>query len=152
MESASELWSARGISAASLMASPQASFRAFASEAVSPGTLVGKLNEVISDNIAADKFITFCYCAIDTTDNRVTYASAGHCPPILFHKSGEAVPLKEGGTPLGIFPDRSTRMGGLSWNQGDRLLLYTDGLTEATRAFPVGTTPPCREDTTIKVA
>jgi hypothetical protein len=30
----------------------------------------------------------------------VTYASAGHCPPILFHKSGEAVLLKEGGTPL----------------------------------------------------
>jgi sigma-B regulation protein RsbU (phosphoserine phosphatase) len=61
----------------------------------------------------------------------VTYASAGHCPPILFHKSGEAVPLKEGGTPLGIFPDRKYEDAGLQLEPGDRLVLYTDGLTEA---------------------
>ena len=121
----------KGISAALLMANLQASFRAFASEAVSPGTLVSKLNEVISNNIAADKFVTFGYCLIDTTDNRLTYASAGHCPPILFHKSGEAIPLKEAGTPLGIFPDRKYEDAGLQLESGDRLVLYTDGLTEA---------------------
>jgi sigma-B regulation protein RsbU (phosphoserine phosphatase) len=121
----------KGISAALLMANLQASFRAFASEAVSPGALVSKLNEVISNNIAANKFVTFCYCMVDTTDNRLTYASAGHCPPILFHKSGEAVPLKEGGTPLGIFPDRKYEDAGLQLESGDRLVLYTDGLTEA---------------------
>ena len=121
----------KGISAALLMANLQASFRAFASEAVSPGTLVGKLNEVISNNIASDKFVTFCYCMIDATDNRLTSAGAGHCPPILFHKSGEAVPLKEGGTPLGIFPDRKYEDAGFQLESGDRLVLYTDGLTEA---------------------
>jgi phosphoserine phosphatase RsbU/P len=121
----------KGISAALLMANLQASFRAFASETVSPGTLVGKLNEVISSNIAGDKFVTFCYCLIDTMDNRLTFASAGHCPPILFHKSGEAVPLREGGTPLGIFPDRKYEDAGLPLESGDRLVLYTDGLTEA---------------------
>ncbi len=121
----------KGISAALLMANLQASFRAFASEAVSPGTLVGKLNEVISNNIAADKFVTFCYCMIDTPKNRLTYASAGHCPPILFHNSGQAVPLKEGGTPLGIFPDRKYEDAELQLESGDRLVLYTDGLTEA---------------------
>jgi len=121
----------KGISAALLMANLQASFRAFASEAVSPGALVGKLNEVISSNIAADKFVTFCYCMIDTTYNKLTYASAGHCPPFLFHKSGEAVPLKEGGTPLGIFPDRKYEDAVLQIESDDRLVLYTDGLTEA---------------------
>jgi sigma-B regulation protein RsbU (phosphoserine phosphatase) len=121
----------KGISAALLMANLQASFRAFASEEVSPSTLVGKLNEVISNNIAPDKFVTFCYCMIDTTDNGFTYASAGHCPPILFHKSGEAVPLREGGTPLGIFPDRKYENGALRLESGDRLVLYTDGITEA---------------------
>lgn len=84
----------KGISAALLMANLQASFRAFASEEVSPSTLVGKLNEVISKNIAPDKFVTFWYCTIDTNENRLTYASAGHWPPILFHKSGEGVPPK----------------------------------------------------------
>jgi sigma-B regulation protein RsbU (phosphoserine phosphatase) len=121
----------KGINAALLMANLQASFRALASEAISPGTLVGRLNEVISNNTAADKFVTFCYCRIDTTGNGLTFASAGHCSPILFHKSGEAVPLREGGPPLGIFPDRNYEDIGLPLDSGDRLVLYTDGLTEA---------------------
>jgi phosphoserine phosphatase RsbU/P len=62
----------KGISAALLMANLQASFRALASEEVSPSTLVGKLNEVISNNIAPDKFVTFWYCTIDTNENRLT--------------------------------------------------------------------------------
>jgi sigma-B regulation protein RsbU (phosphoserine phosphatase) len=121
----------KGISAALLMANLQASFRAFASEDVSAGTLLGKLNDVVANNIAADKFVTFCYCTIDTTENRLTYASAGHWPPILFHKSGEGVSLREGGAPLGIFPNRNYEDAGLPLDSGDRLVLYTDGLTEA---------------------
>jgi sigma-B regulation protein RsbU (phosphoserine phosphatase) len=121
----------KGISAALLMANLQASFRAFASEEVSPGTLAGKLNDVVANNIAADKFVTFCYCTIDAAENRLTYASAGHWPPILFHKSGEGVFLREGGAPLGIFPNRNYEDVGLPLDSGDRLVLYTDGLTEA---------------------
>lgn len=121
----------KGISAALLMANLQASFRAFASEEVSPSALVGKLNEVISNNIAPDKFVTFWYCTIDTNENKLTYASAGHCPPILFHKSGAGIPLREGGTPLGIFPDWNYEDGEFPLTSGDHLLLYTDGLTEA---------------------
>jgi sigma-B regulation protein RsbU (phosphoserine phosphatase) len=124
----------KGISAALLMANLQASFRAFAAEEVSPGTLVGKLNEVISNNIASDKFVTFWYCTIDANENMLTYANAGHWPPILFHKSGEGVFLREGGTPLGLFPDRNYENGGTPLASGDRLVLYTDGLTEATNS------------------
>jgi sigma-B regulation protein RsbU (phosphoserine phosphatase) len=122
----------KGISAALLMANLQASFRAFASEEVSPSTLVRKLNEVISNNIAPDKFVTFWYCTIDTNENRLTYASAGHWPPILFHKSGEGIPLRGvGGTPLGILPDWNYEEEAFPLSSGDRLVLYTDGLTEA---------------------
>ena len=121
----------KGMSAALLMANLQASFRAFAAEDVSPGVLLGKLNEVVCNNIASDKFVTFWYCTIDATENRLTYASAGHWPPILFHKSGEGVSLREGGTPLGIFPGSKYEDGGFLLAAGDRLVLYTDGLTEA---------------------
>jgi sigma-B regulation protein RsbU (phosphoserine phosphatase) len=121
----------KGISAALLMANLQASFRAFASEEVSPGTLVRKLNEVISTNIAPDKFVTFWYCTIDINENRLTYASAGHWPPILFHNTGEGIPLREvGGTPLGILPDWNYEEEVFPLSSGDRLVLYTDGLTE----------------------
>jgi len=51
--------------------------------------------------------------------------------PFLFHKSGEAVLLREGGAPLGIFPIRNYEDAGLQLDSGDRLVLYTDGLTEA---------------------
>ena len=89
------------------------------------------LNEVACNNIAPDKFVTFWYCTIDATENRLTYASAGHWPPILFHKSGEGIPFREGGTPLGIFPGWKYEDGGFPLASGDRLVPYTDGLTEA---------------------
>jgi sigma-B regulation protein RsbU (phosphoserine phosphatase) len=55
-------------------------------------------------------------------------------PPILFRKSGDAVPLKDGGPPLGIFPNQDYQDIGLQMESGDRLILYTDGLTEATNS------------------
>jgi sigma-B regulation protein RsbU (phosphoserine phosphatase) len=106
--------------------------KGIASEEVSPGSLVRKLNEVISNNIAPDKFITFWYCTVDTNENKLTYASAGHWPPILFHKSGEGIPLSGvEGTPLGILTTWNYEEKAFPLSSGDRLVLYTDGLTEA---------------------
>ena len=121
----------KGISAALLMANLQASFRAFASEPVSPGAVVCKLNEVICNNIASDKFVTFCYCILDVTDGTLTYASAGHWPPVLLRRSGQTLLLKDGGPPLGLFPSHPYENVELLLESGDRLVLYTDGLTEA---------------------
>jgi phosphoserine phosphatase RsbU/P len=124
----------KGISAALLMANLQASFRAFTPEAISPGVLVGKMNGVLCNNIAADKFVTFCYCTIDVAEGRLTYAGAGHWPPILFRRSGEATVLREGGPPLGIFPGGLYGNTSLDLESGDQLVFYTDGLTEATNS------------------
>jgi sigma-B regulation protein RsbU (phosphoserine phosphatase) len=121
----------KGIGAALLMANLQASFRAFALESVPPATLCQKLNEVFSNNLAGDKFVTFCYCTIDAADHRLTYASAGHCPPIILRKNGASISLNEGGTPLGIDPERTYIDAEAQLETGDRLILYTDGLTEA---------------------
>jgi phosphoserine phosphatase RsbU/P len=121
----------KGISAALLMANLQATFRAFASEPASPGSVVTKLNEVICNNIAPDKFVTFCYCLIDATERSLTYASAGHWPPILLRRSGSPLSLKEGGPPLGLFPSHEYGNSVLPLEYGDQLILYTDGLTEA---------------------
>jgi len=121
----------KGISAALLMANLQASFRAFASEPVSPGAVVSKLNEVICNNIASDKFVTFCYCTLDVTNSTLTYASAGHWPPVLLRRSGQTLLLKDGGPPLGLFPSHPYENVELLLESGDRLVLYTDGLTEA---------------------
>ena len=119
------------LSAALLIANLQASFRAFASELIPPGKLAEKLNDVLCNNIAADKFITFWYCMIDVNQGTLTYAGAGHWPPILFRKTGEAVSLNQGATPLGIFPGQEYEPVSVNFESGDQLVLYTDGLTEA---------------------
>lgn len=124
----------KGITAALLMANLQATYRAFASESISAGSLCQKLNDVICNNIAPDRFITFCCCMIDATERRLTYANAGHWPPLLLRRSGTAVSLNEGGAPLGIFPDRTYGDASVQLEPGDRLILYTDGLTEATNS------------------
>ena len=124
----------QGVSAALLMANLQASVRALTADDVSTGTLMEKLNNVICNNIAPDKFITFCYCRIDAAYSRLTYANAGHWAPVLLRKSGKAVLLEDGGAPLGIFPDRKFQEVEVQLEPGDRLILYTDGVTEATNA------------------
>jgi phosphoserine phosphatase RsbU/P len=124
----------QGISAALLMANLQASVRALTADDVSTATLMEKLNNVICNNIAPDKFITFCYCRIDAARSRLTYANAGHWAPVLLHKSGKAMLLEDGGAPLGIFPDRKFEEVELQLEPGDRLILYTDGVTEATNS------------------
>lgn len=126
----------KGLTAALLMANLQAAVRALVSESLSPAALCKKLNSVICNNVAADKFITFFYGVIDAEERVLSYANAGHWPPVLVRRSGTEVGLKEGGALLGVFPDWKYDDGEIQLEQGDRLVLYTDGLTEATN--PVG--------------
>ncbi len=121
----------KGITAALLMANLQATLRAFASEAITPATLCQKLNEVICNNSAADKFVTFCYCTIEPGERKLRYANAGHWPPILLRKSGTRVTLEAGGFPLGIYPETTYTDAQVQLESGDRLIMYTDGVTEA---------------------
>jgi sigma-B regulation protein RsbU (phosphoserine phosphatase) len=61
----------------------------------------------------------------------LTCANAGHNPPLLVRASGEAVRLATGGTVLGVFPDLEYEQHHVDIHSGDRLVLYTDGITEA---------------------
>ena len=59
------------------------------------------------------------------------YASAGHNPPFLLRRDASCERLGEGGGVLGIFIDQTYAMGTVQLAPGDRLVLYTDGVTEA---------------------
>jgi len=121
----------KGISAALLMANLQASFRAVAPDSESAGKLMQRLNAVICSNIATDRFVTFWCCMIDSAARELSYANAGHWPPLLVRRSGEVESLSQGGPPLGIAPEIPYQDIVIPLNPGDRLLLYTDGVTEA---------------------
>jgi sigma-B regulation protein RsbU (phosphoserine phosphatase) len=122
----------KGIAAALLMANVQAAVKAFATENAAPSEICVQLNRVLCSNLAPDKFVTFFYCVIDTAARTLSYSNAGHCFPLLHRSPGEVEILGEGGIVLGIFPDANYFDVVVRLDPGNRMLLFTDGITEAT--------------------
>jgi len=121
----------KGMPAAMLMSNFQAGVRGFASSVLAPDALCEKLNALVSRNIAADRFITFFYAHLDGPSRRLSYANAGHNAPILLRRDGSCERLEMGGTVLGMFKKQSFESGSVELASGDRVLLFTDGVTEA---------------------
>ena len=124
----------KGVPAALLMSNVQASVRALAEESLDPGELTRKLNRSVCRNTTPGKFVTFCYCAVDMGTRKVAYTNAGHCAPILVRANGAIERLEAGGAVLGVFPEWPYEQGEVSLAPGDRLLLFTDGISEASNA------------------
>ena len=124
----------KGVPAALLMANVQASLRALAPDSAAPCALSEKLNRSMCRNTTAGKFVTFFYCTLDNVARKLTYTNAGHCAPILLRANGEVVRLETGGAVLGVFPEWQYQQAEVSLFPGDRLVLFTDGVTEAPNA------------------
>ena len=121
----------KSVSAALLMANVQATVRAFASESGSPAWLCGRVNSVLCANIATGKFVTLFYGILDARMGTLQYTNAGHLPPIFVSASGQAELLGTNGALLGVFPNWKFEESSLQLGPGDRLVLFTDGITEA---------------------
>jgi sigma-B regulation protein RsbU (phosphoserine phosphatase) len=120
----------KGVSAALLMASVQAMVRAFARDSESPAGVCNRVNGGLCGNIAADKFVTFFYGVLDADKRTFEYCSAGHPSPMLV--SSDSILLLPGrGAVLGVFPAWKYEDSMVNLRRGDRLLLFTDGITEA---------------------
>jgi sigma-B regulation protein RsbU (phosphoserine phosphatase) len=124
----------KGLPAALLMSSLQAAVRAFALEASPPHAICASVNRLLCGQMIAGRFATFCFLRLDRQRGVLRYANAGHNPPLLAHADGRIERLSIGGTVLGVFADAEYRTGELALLSGDRLLLYTDGITEARNA------------------
>jgi sigma-B regulation protein RsbU (phosphoserine phosphatase) len=121
----------KGLPAALLMSNLQAAVRAFAQEASTPSSVCGNVNRLLCRNMASGRFATFCYARIEPDARRIVYSNAGHNPPLLVRADGSTALLSEGGMVLGIFPDNNYEHAELPVGPGDRLVFYTDGITEA---------------------
>ncbi len=121
----------KGIPAALLMSNLQAAVRAFASEAAEPQALCHQVNRILCGNIAEGRFISFFYCVLDATAGVLTYTNAGHYLPILVRANGSVERLGIGGPVLGVLGEAEYEQASIALGPGDRLILYTDGLTEA---------------------
>jgi sigma-B regulation protein RsbU (phosphoserine phosphatase) len=120
----------KGVPAALLMSNLQAAVRAFAQETTAPGTVCTSVNRLLCRNMASGRFVTFCYVRLDAASRKLTYANAGHNPPLLVRASGRVDMLAPTGTVLGVFAESAYEQGEFDVAAGDRLVLYTDGITE----------------------
>ena len=121
----------KSVSAALLMANVQATVRAFAADAVSPAWLCGRVNSVLCNNIATGKFVTLFYGVLDAERRTLEYTNAGHLLPILIRARHSVQTLDNGGALLGVFPQWKYEDSVAQLAPGDRLLFFTDGITEA---------------------
>ena len=122
--------SGKGVAAALLMANVQASLRASVRDLDSPARVCGIMNGMLCESIAANKFVTFFCGVFDGNSRAFRYCNAGHSYPILV-SDGAAHTLDQGGAVLGVFPSWIYQDCSVDLKSGDRLLLFTDGITEA---------------------
>jgi len=120
----------KGVSAALLMANTQAAVRALAGSSANPARLCEKVNRLLCENLATGKFVTFFCGVLDGDARTFHYCNAGHPYPVLV-TAGHTRLLAEGGAVLGVFPEWKYQEQAVAMNRGDRLLLFTDGITEA---------------------
>jgi len=120
--------------AALLMSNLQAAVRGLASPSLSPEALCARLNALLCRNIASDRFVTLFYAHLDGPARQLRYVSAGHNPPFVLHRDGSHERLREGGLVLGVFANQSFKSGTVELQSGDRMVLYTDGVTEASNS------------------
>jgi sigma-B regulation protein RsbU (phosphoserine phosphatase) len=124
--------SGKGVPAALLMAFLRASLRAAIHIGYAPHISMAKVNYLLWESIERNQFVTAFYGVLDASNKTLAYTNAGHNPPLVMSRDGTAYFIERGGLPLGMF--RNTRYYEYyqSIEPGQTLVLYTDGVTEAT--------------------
>ncbi len=121
--------SGKGMSAALLMSATRALLRSIAPLCCSPAETLERLNRTLTEDFPPGKFVTMIYGVLDAGTRELTLASAGHLRPLLI-REGCCFLDVDTGLPLGLgpssYPECTVRL-----DAGARLLLYTDGITEA---------------------
>jgi sigma-B regulation protein RsbU (phosphoserine phosphatase) len=126
--------SGKGIAAALMMASLQASLRSEATRA--PENLaaaVANINRLVYEASASNRYATFFYGQYDPAQGKFDFVNAGHNPPMLFRLAdgGTVTRLEPGGTVIGLLEDAHYLQGSVRISPGDVLVAFTDGISEA---------------------
>jgi sigma-B regulation protein RsbU (phosphoserine phosphatase) len=121
--------SGKGVAASLLMSRLHAIFRSLITTQLPVCDLVEKANHLFADTTMRPYYATLV-CGKASASGEVELCNAGHCPPLFMHQ-GSITPIAATGLPVGMFCQERYETVRFELNKGDRLLLYTDGLTEA---------------------
>lgn len=121
----------KGMPAALLMANLQATIRGQTLPDFSAGPCLERSNMLLYQSTDSQKFATVFYGHLNFRNHTLNYSNAGHNDPYLFANSSEPKILRTGGIMLGALPAMPFEEESIAFNQGDCLVLYSDGITEA---------------------
>ncbi|MGD0668350.1 MAG: SpoIIE family protein phosphatase [Bryobacteraceae bacterium] len=122
--------SGKGVSSALLAAWLQGALIPASDHAAVLARRMGRLNTFLIDRTGGEKYATVFYCLLNQ-DGRLDYVNAAHCPPIVVRPGGETAELEATGVPVGLIEGSSYDLSGRQLSPGDKLVIYTDGVTEA---------------------
>ncbi len=125
--------SGKGVTAALVMASVATAFNIFTRTDPTPADLVRELNATLAPKTAPTKFVTLVVGLLDPKTGVVEFANAGHVPPLLISRDG-VTPLKTTDLVVGLFASAQYRNQSVTLAEGDSIVLFTDGVTEAENA------------------
>ncbi len=124
--------SGKGVAAALLMANIQASLR---TASVFTGDDLSALLRIVNLQVcysSLDSRYATLFCGVlDRGARTLRYVNAGHNSPVILHRDGSLDWLEPTGAPVGLFPDATWHEGIIHLHPGDLILVYTDGVTEA---------------------
>jgi phosphoserine phosphatase RsbU/P len=122
--------SGKGTAAALLMSATRGMLRSLAEACCTPGEVLTRLNQLLVNDFPAGRFVTLIYAVLDPVSRTVTFANAGHLPPLLIDEGGEHFLEVERGLPLGLACGDYSETD-IQLTPGSRLVFYSDGITEA---------------------
>ncbi|MBN2426331.1 MAG: SpoIIE family protein phosphatase [Calditrichaceae bacterium] len=123
--------SGKGMPASLLMSNLQAGLKTLSMETYPLDQITERLNSLILQNTTVDKYITFFILKINLTSGDFEYVNAGHNPPLWFKQNNSYEELDKGGIILGMMAEMPYETGKGLIEPGDRITMYTDGVTEA---------------------
>jgi len=123
--------SGKGVAAALLMASLQASLRSQTLDASDDiASIVSRMNRLLFEATAPNRYATFFYAQYDPSSRKLSWVNAGHNAPMFFHNDSIRR-LDEGGPVIGLLPDMEYVQGSTVLSCGDLILAFTDGISES---------------------
>jgi RNA polymerase-binding transcription factor DksA len=138
--------SGHGVSAGMLVGSLQTVFHTLTPETDSPVDVLQRINRLYINNINFTTFVTIFFAKLDPQTRMLSYASAGHNPPLLVRASTDEVAwLRPTAPAIGLIKDYFSRLDRVQLVEGDTLLLYTAMISSATTGWPKlsSKTKPC---------